>query len=289
MVRALEIPLWHVDSIRFLPDDAVMLVDTQPGFGNNSLPPDRPVTAVFDHHSGPALEGVPYVDVRPNYGAVVTMLAEYVAAAGIELPSRLATAICYGIATETQDLGREASEADVAAFLAAFPYADQPALGSLRHPRRSAAFFVELDDAIRGARMAGDVIACHLGSLYTAEAAAEMADVLISVEGVEWAICTGASETNLVLSVRTRDRDAEAGEILRGVVGESWRAGGHGMMAGGSVPLQKGQNPAELHEELVARFMRALGRDPRAEFTPLMAQPGAPRPDARNVGKGDGR
>jgi hypothetical protein len=116
-----------------------------------------------------------------------------------------------------------------------------------------------------------------------------MADMLISVEGVEWVICTGASEGRLVLSVRTRDRGADAGALLRRVVGESWRAGGHGMVAGGSVPLDEGQSPADLHEELVIRFMQELGRDPREEFTPLMAQPGAPRPDAGDLPKGDGR
>jgi nanoRNase/pAp phosphatase (c-di-AMP/oligoRNAs hydrolase) len=66
MVRALEIPLWLVDSIKFRPSDAVVLVDTQPGFANNSLPPEQAVLAVIDHHAGPAHPEVPLMDVRPH-------------------------------------------------------------------------------------------------------------------------------------------------------------------------------------------------------------------------------
>jgi len=51
MVAALRIPLRAMAEVEVRPDDAVILVDTQPGFGNNSLPRGADVLGVIDHHS----------------------------------------------------------------------------------------------------------------------------------------------------------------------------------------------------------------------------------------------
>jgi nanoRNase/pAp phosphatase (c-di-AMP/oligoRNAs hydrolase) len=285
MVRALEIPLWTIESVTFQPDDAVLMVDTQPGFANNSLPEGQEVLAVFDHHSADKLPDIPHVDVRPEYGAVATMMVEYLAAAHLEVTPRLATAVCYGISTETQDLGREASGADIAAFVSAFPISDQPLLGRLRHPRRSISFFAGLAQAIRAARVAGNVVVCHLESLYAPDAAAEMADMLVGAEGIRWVMCTGVFGGKLLVSVRTTDRLAEAGELLRDIAGERNRAGGHGMVAGGSFRLDGG-DPAELHTELAERFLKALGSSTTG-LKPFLALRGIPADAPVNADTGD--
>ena len=275
MARALNIPLWLVDSIKFRRDDAVILVDTQPGFANNSLPPGMLPRAVLDHHAGGDHPRVPLVDVRPAYGAVCSILTEYLASADVAVPADLATAVCYAIATETQVLGRDAAEADIAAFLHMFPLCDQPLLGRLRHPPRSLSFLIELDHALHAARQCDGVVVCHLGPLPAADSAAEMADVLAAVEGIEWVLCTGLHEDLLMLSVRTARRDAEAGELLRSVVGERSRAGGHGMMAGGALRVQDAAQAEELQENLTERFLHALGREGPARLRPLMDVPEA--------------
>lgn len=276
MVRSLELPLWTMESIKVRPEEALVMVDTQPGFGNNSAPDGCDLLAVIDHH--PPVEGLeaPLVDVRPEYGAVTTILTEYLVSAGVELTPRLATAICYGISSETQDLGREASEADIAAYLEAFPLSEQPLLGRLHHPQRSPVFFAELSRAIEAARIADDVLVCHMGAVSTAETVPETADMLISVEGIQWVMCSGLCGGALVLSVRSTQRDARAGQLLRRVVGEPSRAGGHGMIAGGSIPLEEDGDPDELQQTVARQFLEELGMDPGRELEPLMAQPGVP-------------
>jgi nanoRNase/pAp phosphatase (c-di-AMP/oligoRNAs hydrolase) len=288
MVKALAVPLWSVGNIKFRPDDAVVMLDTQPSFSNNSLPDGQPVTALIDHHAGGPVEGVALADVRPDYGAVTTILVEYLAGAGVSLPTQLATAVCYAIGTETQDLGRAASRADVAAYMEAFPLSDQPLLGRLRHPTRDVTFFAELDNAIRSTDVLDGVAVCRLGGLRTPDSAAEMADVLASVEDIEWVMCIGTYEDRVVVSVRTRRRDAAAGELLRGVVGERSRAGGHGMMAGGAVELAPEDDPEQVQQVLARRFLEALDRDPDGALRPLLTLPGAPRPAAEEPAEGEG-
>jgi nanoRNase/pAp phosphatase (c-di-AMP/oligoRNAs hydrolase) len=279
MVRALGIPLWSMESIKVRPDDAFALVDTQPGFANNSLPPDGEVLAVIDHHERGPQPGVPLVDVRPRYGAVSSILAEYLISARVEVTARLATAVCYAIGTETQDLGREARPADIAALMEFFPLANQPLLGRLRHPRHSLSFFAGLDRAIRAAQAAEGVLVCHLGRLAAPDGASEIAELLATSEDVRWVLCTGLYQDKLVLSLRTDDYRVNAGQILRRIVGQQESAGGHGVIAGGAIPIPSGEDPAQLQTAITRRFLVAIGRDETAGLKPLLEPPGPLSPE----------
>jgi nanoRNase/pAp phosphatase (c-di-AMP/oligoRNAs hydrolase) len=55
-------------------------------------------------------------DIRTSYGATSTILTEYVRATDMEVRPRLATALLYGIKSDTQLLGRETSPHDISAF-----------------------------------------------------------------------------------------------------------------------------------------------------------------------------
>ena len=97
--------------------DALALVDVQPTVFGDS-PPARvlSVDVVIDHHpERPGYDAV-FRDIRPNYGATATILTEYIRAAGLDLFPRLATALVYGIKSDTQLLGRETSPQDMTAF-----------------------------------------------------------------------------------------------------------------------------------------------------------------------------
>ncbi len=277
MVQALEIPLWSTESLKFRPDDVFIMVDTQPDFANNSLPDGGTVVAVVDHHEQLNELKAPVADVRPGYGAVTTIAAEYLLSSDAELTARLATAVCYAIGTETQDLGREASRADIAVFLRMFPLCDQPLLGRLRHPRHGLSFFADLDHAIRATEVVEDIAFCHMGRLGVPDAASEMADMLLTGQDINWVLCTGAYENQFLLSLRTSEPQGGAGELLRSVVGERSRAGGHDMMAGGAVDLGSDADVAEMERTVTERLLEALGRDTGAVLVPLLNQPGVGR------------
>jgi len=97
--------------------------------------------------------------------------------------------------------------------------------------------------------------------------------MLVSIEGVRWALCTGVYGARLIISLRSTDRAAEAGELLRRVVGEASRAGGHGMVAGGSVELPPEREAEAAVRELTGRFLEAVGRDADDELKPLLEGP----------------
>ena len=69
--------------------------------------------AIIDHHPRKKIaNNVPYMDVRPQMGATATIIYEYLLCLKLEIPIVLATALFYGIKTDTRGLSRGASSAD---------------------------------------------------------------------------------------------------------------------------------------------------------------------------------
>ncbi len=109
LVRYLDYPLQRLTGADLRQAWPIALVDTQPGAGNNALPAHVAPAIVFDHHPyREATAGAAFADVRPGLGSTSTLLVEYLQAAGIEPSPPLATALFYGIKTDTLGLGRGA-------------------------------------------------------------------------------------------------------------------------------------------------------------------------------------
>jgi nanoRNase/pAp phosphatase (c-di-AMP/oligoRNAs hydrolase) len=246
------------------------LIDTQPGAGNNPLPPNTEVAIVFDHHPLRKATGqVRYADVRPDVGAISTVLTEVLQAAAIEPPQPLATALFYGIKTDTQGLAREASPADMAAYMYLHDRIDVRALSRIEQAQVSPEYFRSLSTTLRAARIHDRVVISFLGDMARPDLAAEMADLLLRLKGMRWVLCMGVHQNTLILAVRTRNRRGGAEHLVLDIVEGQGTAGGHGTMAGGQVPLQ-GQDPALVAQHLTQRVLEHLQVDPEQEGQPLI-------------------
>ena len=236
----------------------IVLVDTQPGAGNNPLPADRIPTVILDHHAWRAESALaPYYDVRPEQGATSTIVTEYLQTAAIEPSETLATALFYGIKTDTMGLGRGAGLADVAAYYYLQPLVDIEGLIEIERAQVPASYFKSFITAIQAARVYNQVMLSYIGSMSYPDQAAEMADILSRLEGVQWVMCMGVYNDSLILAVRSRSRRTGAGKLVQAVVGNLGMAGGHGTMAGGQVPL-RGSDPASLADSLGQKMLATL-------------------------------
>jgi len=262
MIEVLRVPLKPLGGIDLASFDAIALVDTQPRAGNNSLPADRLPTIVFDHHPCRSLtRRVPLHDVRDDYGATVTILYEYLRAAGIRPDRRLATAVFHAIRSETQNLGREAGRPDARAFLGSFPDVDNEALSRIEHAPLPRAWFSMIDSAISATRIYGSVAVTLLGEVHHPDMVAQFADLIVRLEGIDWALVVGRFRKDLLLSIRTNRRRANAGTLIRTIVGKEGSAGGHDMIAGGKMPgaAATRELAGRSEEMLVRRLLRELG------------------------------
>jgi len=260
MVKYLNIRLVPVKEIEFGPATRVVLVDTQPGRTNNSLPAEVRPTGVIDHH--PAYgkhEGVSFVDLRDDYGATSTILTEYPRDSHATVESKIATALFYGISAETQDLGREATPADFAASQFLYPYANKRRLGKIENARVPREYFRTFRDAIEGAVVYDKVVVSDLGDVLYPDMVAEVADFLLRLDEVEWSLAMGTYKKSLHVSVRTTDREANAGDVLQKVLG-SRSAGGHDMIAGGKLRIEgNGLEREKVAVRVKERFLRRVG------------------------------
>ncbi|MFN2432681.1 MAG: bifunctional oligoribonuclease/PAP phosphatase NrnA [Gemmatimonadota bacterium] len=276
MVRNLGLSLVPLRLLDFRRFGTVALVDTQPGTGNNSLPKDARLDVVLDHHPlRKESRRARFVDVRPEYGSTSTLLLGYLQAANLPIPSKLATAIMLGIKSDTRELERSASEVDLRAYVQILPQADLALLARIEHPRISRRYFQSFWEGLSRSRLYGDAVVSTLGEVENPDIVAEIADYLLPLEEVRFALSLGASAERLFVSLRTRQQQHDAGQLLRVVLKGLGSAGGHGRMAGGQVELcERRETRPELERKILERFLEAAGIADKAG-APLVVRPRA--------------
>jgi nanoRNase/pAp phosphatase (c-di-AMP/oligoRNAs hydrolase) len=237
MVQALDLSVRTVTPEELEEFDALALVDVQPTVFGES-PPARvlSVDVVIDHH--PERSGYDAVirDIRQAYGATSTILTEYLQAAGMELRPKLATALAYGIKSDTQLLGRETSSHDIDAFAVLHGCHSPALLRRIERPALPQDALRALGRALTSTRVVDGIHLLVLGRVRE-DVIPQVADLALQAEGAEWAIAAGTVGKDLVFSVRNVGYVRAAGEVVRGVVEGLGVGGGHRSMAKGIIPL----------------------------------------------------
>ena len=263
MARELEIPVSPLELLALDDYPVICLVDTQPGTGNNSLPPGTRVDIIIDHHPrGAACDASRWVDIREEYGVTATIIYEYLLSQGITINSNLATALFYAIKSETQDLGREANLPDREAYLRLFPLANKRIIFLITHPKLPVEYFMMMNSALRHTLIYDTALVSNLGEISFPEVVAEMADFLVRLEGIETAFCLGHYAGSMILSLRTTRSDLHLGAMMRRIVADLGTGGGHGMTAGGKIATIPDDEEAlnDVAELLTTRLLAELGK-----------------------------
>lgn len=260
MAKELEIPLKPLSILNLQDYSVVCMLDTQPGTGNNSLPAGARVDVVIDHHpSRPASTSCRWSDIREDYGVTATILYEYLVVQDVPISTKLATAIYYAIKSETQDLGREANKPDRDAYLRLFPLANKRLLYEITYPKLPVEYFLTLNRAIENTTLFSLLLVTDLGELSFPEIVAELADLFLRLEKVEVVLALGCYNRDIILSLRTSRPDVNAGELSKKMVIGLGMAGGHGMMAGGKVSLEKSRDGGkDIKQCLLQRLLSEL-------------------------------
>jgi nanoRNase/pAp phosphatase (c-di-AMP/oligoRNAs hydrolase) len=262
MVDVMGIDLVPVEDVVWRPDQAVVMVDSQPGTGRHNLETDVPVYAVIDHHQTPGdLANVPFLDIRRSIGATCSLVTRYLMEQELDLPTRVATCLAYGIETELTGYPREASALDDSALQFLYPLSDKDAIAKIRNAPLPESFYETLLQALQSSFIYGNLLISWVNDLPTPELCSQAVDFLIRHESISWALCAGVYDDQMILSLRTNVPRAQAGEILRQVAGRmGGRAGGHDRRAGGCIPLASISDSAidQVQSEFRRRLLKAL-------------------------------
>jgi nanoRNase/pAp phosphatase (c-di-AMP/oligoRNAs hydrolase) len=171
--------------------------------------------------------------------------------------------LLYGIRSDTQELGREGSRADIRAMGILFPLANKRMLGEIQRGSVERGYFAMLAEALKNARVYGKCIITGLGDTENPDMIGEVADLLERDEEVWWAMCSGFFGDKLLVSIRTSEEGKRADEVMRQIVARRGTGGGHQTYAGGQIPLRTGTLTERVNlEKLVEqKFLKAVGVD----------------------------
>lgn len=262
MVSLLRIPLHRLKPGDLKRYKQIALVDTQPAFENNPFSGDRRATIIIDQHASAVGPEADLALVDTGCGATCVILGQALLLQNVEIPARVATALAYGILSDTLNLYR-ARRPDVAqTYLSILPRADMRDLALIQKPVRSKGFFTTLGRCIREAMVFRRLVVAHLGIIENPNLVSQMAEFLLTYKSARWSLCTGRYRGRLHVSLRSTTDDGQAGEVLRDAFVNPEQAGGHDAIAGGSCRV--GANASEeawrdKEQGLQERLMRRLG------------------------------
>lgn len=218
--------------------DKIILVDCFPGRGNVSLSSQTAVHAILDHHpNDPPENSATFYDIRKDFGATSTIVTKYLLSAHCPISPKLATALFYGIKTDTGDMRREVAQDDLDCYKFLFDIMEHKLLSRIESPDRDIEFFKVLHTATLSAINYDNIGYTHLGNVTTPDYVAEMADLFHSLEKLEWMICSGIFKNQIFFSIRAKNEDTAGiyAEKIAMIFGGS--GGGHSRVAAGRVPF----------------------------------------------------
>lgn len=238
MTRYLRIPLipWSETLLPYFQRFAI--VDSQPH--HNPAFAGIPFSIVVDHHPAVAEHPVQaaYVDIRPHYGSTSTIFTEYLRGLRIRPGSRVATALLYGIRTDTGSFTRKTTEADIRAYQWLAAYADTSLLMRITRSEYLPEWLPYFTRAFTSLHAAGKGSYAYLGEVENPDILVVVADFFTKVHGLRWIAICGVYAGNVVIIFRGDGLSADLGCFAAEHFGPLGSAGGHRAMARAEFPLE---------------------------------------------------
>ena len=212
------------------------LVDSQPGhhaeFG------DRMFDIIIDHHPvTPKLNGL-YVDIRDQYGANSTIMTEFLRAAKIRPSPRLATALFYGIKTDTGDFVKGSISNDINALQYLYPFVNMNIIKKIESSEITRGTLETYKLALERVIFHKSIAFTYLGEVDSPDIIVIVADFFMKLAEATWSISSGIYKGKLILIFRYAGLRGNAGRAAQRIarrIGGS--GGGHKSAGRAEIPL----------------------------------------------------
>jgi nanoRNase/pAp phosphatase (c-di-AMP/oligoRNAs hydrolase) len=254
-IRLLGIKLSHVNRVKVSEVTKWATIDSQPHH-NEAFSRFR-FDIVIDHHPMPHPITASYIDIREEYGAASTILTEYLTALGISPSSRLATALFYGIKTDTDNFVRSSESQDVIAFRKLYERANLNVIKKIESSeitKETLAAFITAFDKLMFVNRAAVV---HMGEVDNADTLVIVADFLLKLAEANWSIVSGIQDDTLVVIFRHAGFRRNAGKLAQELFGDFGLAGGHQSAARVEISMDRrelGKKPDICAEFILSRI-----------------------------------
>jgi nanoRNase/pAp phosphatase (c-di-AMP/oligoRNAs hydrolase) len=215
----------------------IALVDVSNLSYVSALTADRTPQIIIDHHLHDRSLNADFVDIRTSAGSTAAIMTQYVQLAGISLDKKLASALLYGIMTDTAEFTRGMSPDDIMAVNYLVPLSDQELLEKVKSPSVSLETANALAVAIQNRDFVRDVLISTAGVIGNRDAIPQACEYLLKLEGVSTTFVFAIVNENIIINARTKDVRMNVADVMKRAFGDLGSTGGHPTSAGATVPL----------------------------------------------------
>jgi nanoRNase/pAp phosphatase (c-di-AMP/oligoRNAs hydrolase) len=235
MIRLLGISLTPYQEVNPHEFNRKAIVDSQPSHHENFA--GHTYDLIIDHHPRLPESKARLIDIRPEYGANSSIMTEYLRTARIKPSLKLATALYYGIKTDTSNFERPAIEADVMAFHYLFNFTRKVLVRRLEFAELTLPMLQYYQTSLRRFRVRGNRLYTFLGAVSNPDILVILADSFLRVEEISWTVVGGIYDDKLIVIFRNDGLRKNAGSLAQAAFGKLGSAGGHASSARAEVPL----------------------------------------------------
>jgi len=247
-IDLLNLKLQHVRNFKCSEATKWALVDSQPN--HHAEFSKFPFEIIIDHH--PVSEGTnaAFIDIQESYGANSTILTEYLKASRIKPSPRLATALFYGIKTDTNSFVRATVSNDIKAFRYLYEFANLNIIKKIESSEMTKKTLPSFKLAIERLSLAKQTAVVHMGEISDADTLVQMADFFMKLAEATGSIVSGIVDRKLIVIFRNAGFSRNAGKLAADMFGHIGSAGGHKNMARAEIPLSRMNSKAGKNSDL---------------------------------------
>ncbi|RJU88985.1 MAG: hypothetical protein DWC02_00735 [Candidatus Poseidoniales archaeon] len=258
MVRLLELDVrrlildWEVEDL-LKESDLVICVDFSHPGANNILPESCVPHIVIDHHTSESRPAGDVILVRSEFAATSSLIASILMNSETELNREVATALAFGIRTDTLGFTRSFNAVDLRALSWLGAWIDWDLMRSFESPPRSQEVLSIFRQALTDATLENGLMLAPISQMTDRDALSQVADFLLPTEDVDVVIAYGIRMGKVILSARSSNDSIHIGRILSQTF-EKGRAGGHKSLAGGQIPFDEidSEKPEEAMNKITS-------------------------------------
>tara|TARA_B110000881_G_C18245666_1_gene350779 strand:- start:57 stop:617 length:561 start_codon:yes stop_codon:yes gene_type:complete len=182
--------------------------------------------------------------------------------AEIEINTEVATALAFGIRTDTLGFTRSFNAVDLRALSWLGAWIDWDLMRRFESPPRSQEVLEIFTKALNNFTIDDGLMLVPITEMTDRDAIAQVADFLLPTEGVNIVITYGVRMSKVIISARSTNESIHLGRTLSNLF-ESGSAGGHKALAGGQISFEQldASNEIEAIENITQILSSAFGGD----------------------------
>jgi nanoRNase/pAp phosphatase (c-di-AMP/oligoRNAs hydrolase) len=256
LIRLLNLKQPHLRNFKSSEVTKWAIVDSQPSHHTEF---DRfRFDIIIDHHPDTGNLEAAFIDIQEDYGANSTILTEYLRAAKIKPSPRLATALFYGIKTDTDNFVRGTVTSDVKAFRYLYEYANLNIIKKIESSEITQKTLLSFKTALNKLTLVNQTAFIHMGKVNSTATLVMMADFFMKMAEATWSILSGIRNQKLIIVFRNAGFRRDAGKLAKKMFGQVGSAGGHKSMARAEIPLEQIRSVAKNMADIEAYVLNKI-------------------------------